>query len=69
MTGLEIYNRDAALYSTYASLLQTLRLNLGGDVLYSLLEKAEALGKKLSLKEANPTMLDGDINEAAVIFV
>ncbi len=70
MTGAEIYQRDAAVYSKYARLLQTLRLHLGEDVLYPLLERADKQGKKLAIDENAPVELcEDDILESSIIFV
>jgi hypothetical protein len=70
MTGVEIYKRDAAVYNTYAKLLQTLRLHLGEAVVYKLLERAEAQGKKLAIDPLAPVELyQDDIAESSIIFV
>ncbi len=70
MTGAEIYNRDADVYSEYASLLQTLYLHLGENVLYRLLEQAEKQNKKLAINESIPVAIgDDDILESSIIFV
>jgi len=70
MKGIEIYKRDTAEYNEYSSLLQTLRLNLGENGLFALLEKAEKLGKKLAFdnSESEANIMDGDIVESAIIF-
>lgn len=51
MTGKEIYERESSVYSRYARLLQTIRLNIGEEDLYDLLEQAESMGKELAFKE------------------
>lgn len=71
MTGEEIFKRDISKYSHYASLLMTLHLHLDEVELYSLLEEAERLGKKLawSNKPIDPDKLDGDVTLDAVCMI
>lgn len=71
MTGEEIFKRDISKYSRYASLLMTLHLHLDEAELYSLLEEAERLDKKLawSNKPIDPDKLDGDVTLDAVCMI
>lgn len=57
MTGIELYKKYTAkrdfsgsASDEYAQLLQTIILQID-DAIFKLLEKAESLGKKLSIKE------------------
>jgi hypothetical protein len=71
MTGQEIFGRDTAQHSGYGNLLFFLALRFDDDLLYPLLEKAESMGKRISVYNPtnDPDIFDTEITLEQIIFI
>ena len=76
MTGIELYEKytskrdfSGSVQDEYAQLLHTIRLQID-KAIFKLLEKAESLGKKLSVKEDSSDLPFGsEITTESIIFL
>lgn len=69
MKGKNLFEQYTAEYSVYGKLLMSLHLILGEQFVFDMLEKAEAAGKKLAIKESSTNNLDDDITVDSIILV